>query len=151
MDICLNNKDFMQLMKLEKIYMTTSRDNNKDIEDEYFELRDKLHKKDGVKYVTYLNQYYMLEDEFIPEEVKKELLTWKVLNQSPFSRSFYNFEEVDWDFKENGSLRLSDHWNFLSRGKRHCIIKDTNPKEDIKGWKLAKYENGYYIILKEYN
>lgn len=82
----------------------------------------------------------------MPVEAQKERDSWKIVNKSPYSQSYYNSWDIDWDHKPEGSLRISDHWNFYSKGKDHCVT-------DIKGpvwWALGKYDNGIYKILKQY-
>ena len=96
---------------------------------------------------TYFAIKKILDDEYIPQEAKNEILKFKVINQSPYSDSFYNAKDISWDSKPEGSIRISDHWNFESQGSVHCKLKGIN--EYTTGWKMAKYKNGEYIIMKE--
>lgn len=74
------------------------------------------------------------------------------VSKSPYSSSTYAFkkgESVDWDYKPENSYRISNHWNFISRGgKKHAILKDKNASN--YGTYLAKYSKGTYEIIQEY-
>ena len=52
-----------------------------------------------------------------PKEVLEEINKFKHINKSPYSSSYYNVQGITWDYKPEGSLRISDHWNFTSNGK----------------------------------
>lgn len=71
--------------------------------------------------------------------------TW---SQSPYSYSFYDSKDIDWGHKPEGSLRLSDHWNFESGLEKHCI---TDNPEFKNGWAVGKYHKGVYHIVKYFN
>lgn len=91
--------------------------------------------------------YDELDEYGIPEEIKKEMATWEVINKSPYSNSFYSSLEVGWNSKPNGSYRVSDHWNFYTREKWHCQTDKKVPNNSHIS--LAKYDQniGRYIIL----
>lgn len=61
------------------------------------------------------------EDNF--DDIVQELSTWENIFKSPFSNSFYD-KKVDWNFKPNGVKRISDHWNFYSKGNIHCATNE---------------------------
>ncbi len=83
-----------------------------------------------------------------PKEVLDEINKFEYINKSPYSLSYYNVPGVSWDYKPEGSLRISDHWNFVSNGNKHCLLADA--EEEIQNnWILAKYIDGQYHILKE--
>jgi hypothetical protein len=85
----------------------------------------------------------------VPIEVKEEIEKWDTVSKSPYSESFYNSKEISWGSKPEGSLRISDHWNFESNGSVHCKINTSD--EYIGGiWILARYENGTYIEIKRF-
>lgn len=69
-------------------------------------------------------------------------------SKSPYSNSFYNSKEISWEYKPEGSLRLSDHWNFWSREAVHCVTDDP---EFTDGWAVGEYHNGKYQIIKKFN
>lgn len=83
--------------------------------------------------------------------ILNELNDFEKLRKSPYSSSFYNSSDIDWDYKPEGSLRLSDHWNFrTSRNDYqdcHCQLKETTA-QIYNSWMLCKYKNGKYEVLK---
>lgn len=83
----------------------------------------------------------------LPREFIEELSKWKLIIKSPHSFSYYN-AVVNWDYKPANSLRLSDHWNFYSKGKMHCLTSTKVP--NITHWTLARYneERKEYDIIK---
>lgn len=84
-----------------------------------------------------------------PKEVLEEINKFEHINKSPHSSTYYNAPKVTWDYKPEGSLRISDHWNFVSHGAKHCLLDNT--EEVIQNnWILAKYIDGKYHILKEF-
>lgn len=84
-----------------------------------------------------------------PKEVLEEINKFEHINKSPYSSTYYNVPEITWDYKPEGSLRISDHWNFVSHGAKHCLLAHT--EEVIQNnWILAKYIGGKYHILKEF-
>ena len=80
-------------------------------------------------------------------EIFKEIVKFEKINKSPYSMSFYN-AEVDWNYKPQGSLRISDHWNFYSEGEKHCELEETS--EYTQKWLMCEFRNGKYHILKEF-
>lgn len=82
-----------------------------------------------------------------PKEVLDEINKFEHINKSPYSNSFYNIPGVTWDYKPEGSLRISDHWNFISKEKKHCIL-DSREELIENYWLLAKYNEGKYHVLK---
>lgn len=89
---------------------------------------------------------------FMPRELKNYVIK-EMVSASPYNRfdsgSFYNTNEKSWDYTPEGCIRVSDHWNFYSRGSYHCIL--LNPDNvDIAGkWVVAKYQSrGEYLLLE---
>jgi hypothetical protein len=88
------------------------------------------------------------------EKIKEEIASWEIINKSPYSDSFYNSYDIDWDHKPEGSLRLSNHWNFSQNHgtpeemrEIHCKLNTT--KDYVNNtWILAKYNKGIYKVLK---
>ena len=91
-------------------------------------------------------RYYMIKS-FDFEKIK-ELIKWDVCKKSPYSDSFYNSDDISWYYKPENSLRLSDHWNFISGGDVHCQLEETT--EYVNKWLLCQYRNGKYHIIVEY-
>lgn len=65
-------------------------------------------------------------------------------SKSPYSLSYYNSKEIGWGYKPEGSLRISDHWNFGSENE-HC-----KTSEPVDGWALCKFESGVYHLIKTF-
>lgn len=84
-----------------------------------------------------------------PKKVLEEVSKFNYINKSPYSLSYYNVPNVTWDYKPEGSLRISDHWNFISHGEKHCILEGVEEKVE-NNWMLAKYIDGRYHIVKEF-
>ncbi|MEG1482255.1 hypothetical protein [Clostridium sp.] len=84
-----------------------------------------------------------------PNDVREEIAKFESINKSPYSESYYNTDEIDWNYKPEGSLRISDHWNFMSHGEKHCMLDYTEEKID-NNWILAKYIQGKYHVIKEF-
>lgn len=88
----------------------------------------------------------------IPEQIIEQMKTWENIYKSPYSNSFYNTTEVNWGEKPNGSLRVSDHWNFSTRktkltGRLHCKT-NKNVLNNSK-YTIGKYnsEKDIYVVL----
>lgn len=83
------------------------------------------------------------------------------LSKSPYSNSYYICEtkedtyKIGWSSKPDNHYRISDHWNFVSEGELHCIIKDSSyepiNKAMIAKWdsKTSTYEVMFKVNLKE--
>lgn len=71
---------------------------------------------------------------------------WNVINKSPYSLSLYNSNDIDWNSKPEGSLRISNHWNFTSINEKHCLMEDETKNNK---WLLCEYRNGIYHIIKD--
>lgn len=67
--------------------------------------------------------------------------------KSPYSDSFYNSKDIDFGYKPEGSLRISDHWNF---GDDHKECQIVNCKNYNEGWKCCQYHNGKYYLIKDF-
>lgn len=87
----------------------------------------------------------------MPEELRKFVLT-NCTNPSPYNRyesgSFYDCTDKSWDYTPHGSIRVSDHWNFYSHGKMHCITNIDDSRIEGK-WVVAKYDSytGMYNVI----
>ena len=79
-----------------------------------------------------------------------DMIVWLMDNinenwsQSPYGESFYSSKNIDWGYKPEGSLRVSDHWNFGQDGK-HCPTA-----EPVDGWAVCKFENGKDHLIKKF-
>ena len=65
----------------------------------------------------------------MPQELRNEINSWEYVSKSPYSHSFYNMAGKSWSNTPEGILRISDHWNFHSRGEIHC--QTTTPDDNI--------------------
>ena len=78
---------------------------------------------------------------------ESHMSNWDIVSKSPYGMSFYNSNDIDWGYKPENSLRISDHWNFESDGQIHC----PTDCEFENGWALAEFKNGVYHILEKFN
>lgn len=79
------------------------------------------------------------------EAMKYVAENWtKEWSQSPYSYSFYSSKNIDWGHKPEGSLRVSDHWNFGEEGE-HCPTT-----EPVNGWAVCRFENGKYHLVQKF-
>lgn len=99
------------------------------------------------KYEQLLSIYERIYNEENHNGIINILSSFKKINKSPYSSSFYDSDDIGWDSKPEGSLRLSDHWNFYSLGEQHCCLDST--KEYTRKWLLCQYHNGVYHVVKE--
>lgn len=94
-----------------------------------------------------------LEQYDIPQVIIDEMKKWDVIYKSPYGSSFYNTTEIDWNYKPDGSLRVSNHWNFSTNrtkftGRIHCKTNKRISNNVI--FALAKYNSSidtYRILL----
>ncbi|MCL2309244.1 MAG: hypothetical protein FWC42_03065 [Proteobacteria bacterium] len=81
----------------------------------------------------------------MPQEIRDEILKWRVVSKSPYSESFYDITNKSWDNDPDEFLRVADHWNFESGGRIHAKTDvDVTPGN----WTLARHtaEGGYEVI-----
>lgn len=100
-----------------------------------------MEKKSSLTIKDAMNQ---IAQKKFPVEALLEITKWSEIRKSPWSDSFYN-AVVGWNFKPHGSLRIADHWNFTSRGKKHC--ETITPIDNV--WALGKFDDSvkkYHII-----
>jgi len=83
----------------------------------------------------------------IPDEIIEKMKSWNVIMKSPWSNSFYSSEDISWNSKPDGSFRVSDHWNFETKGKKHCLTD--GPVKNHTNFSLGKFnqKTGKYNIL----
>lgn len=73
--------------------------------------------------------------------IQNETNEW---SRSPYSMSFYDSKDIDWGYKPEGSIRVSDHWNFGEEGE-HCPTA-----EPVDGWAVCRFENGKYHLVQKF-
>lgn len=81
------------------------------------------------------------EYEAMKYVVQNETDEW---SKSPYSNSFYSSKDISWGYKPEGSLRVSDHWNFGYEGE-HCPTT-----EPVDGWAVCRFENGKYHLVQKF-
>jgi len=81
----------------------------------------------------------------MPDEARAELEKFEVVSKSPYSDSFYDITNKGWDDNPEGSLRMSDHWNFTTNDDKLHEMTDIAVPSD--SWTLAKLENGKYRVI----
>jgi hypothetical protein len=87
-------------------------------------------------------------DQFdIPSEIKDMMSKWSVISKSPYSDSFYSTTDINWGYKPDGSYRVSDHWNFRTRGNLHC--RTDKPVSNNVNVSIGRYNSkrGLYEII----
>ncbi|MCR8656380.1 hypothetical protein [Paenibacillus endoradicis] len=72
---------------------------------------------------------------------------FKEVHKSPYSKSFYN-KEVDWGYKPEGVIRISDHWNFLSHDEIHCATHQEINNDSLS---IGMFEGDKFNIIESYN
>ncbi|MEM4360349.1 MAG: hypothetical protein QXT45_07465 [Candidatus Bilamarchaeaceae archaeon] len=82
----------------------------------------------------------------MPYKFIQEIESWDYVSRSPYSYSFYNMPGKTWDHTPEGIIRISDHWNFISRGQMHAVTDVQVPNETH--WTKARYENGVWRVLE---
>lgn len=93
------------------------------------------------------------------QESKLDAFIWVMKNwsddwsASPFSDSFYSSKNIGWGHKPEGSLRVSDHWNFNTRDERENGIstgQHCRTSEPLDGWAVCRFENGMYHLVEKF-
>lgn len=81
-----------------------------------------------------------------------------LVSKSPKSDSFYVYEEgkITWGGKPEGSIRISDHWNFTAYGTVHCQLAEEDFEKYLAHvWNkksarlVAQWRDGAYHVLEE--
>jgi len=95
--------------------------------------------------IPFLNILHTIPKD-VPLEFIDEISKWSKIIKSPYGHSYYS-DKVGWDYKEDGSLRIADHWNFHTHGKQHC--QTTTNVSNNTHWTLAKYDKsiGKYVVI----
>lgn len=102
------------------------------------------------KLVEYGEKFCIGSCLLVSDLARATALSWVMENMtqewsiSPYSESFYSSKDIDWGYKPEGSLRVSDHWNFGEDGE-HC-----QTSEPVEGWAVCKFNNGKYDLVKKF-
>jgi hypothetical protein len=78
-----------------------------------------------------------MPNSVLPEEAQRMILSWNVVGKSPYSDSYYSTDEKSWTHTPHGVYRISDHWNFRSRGAEHA---QTTEHVQDGPFRLAQYD-----------
>lgn len=102
-----------------------------------------------------VNPSYFFENKKI--EIQNEIILNDYLDKiknselkvkkSPFSNSYYilkNDEKISWNHKPENSLRIADHWNFVSKNELHCKVSEYN--QPINSLMIGVYNSESYQI-----
>jgi len=84
----------------------------------------------------------------IPKDIIDIIKDWGIIWKSPYSDTLYNTKDVSWGIKPDKSLRVSDHWNFQTRGRKHCVSDKNVPNKTHVSLGLYDKSNKRYVILK---
>jgi len=82
----------------------------------------------------------------LPENVAEYVSKWEKGYMSNKSKSIYS-QDPNYNGFTNGCLRVSDHWNFSVDKALRC---KTTTKVDRSVWYVAKYDNGRWEIIHEF-
>lgn len=95
-------------------------------------------RKNGEPVSKHLLQKWIQSGFFndFPLDAVKEIITWEHVFKSPISNSFYS-KQKGWGVTHDGTIRISDHWNFSARGTVHCKTKQEGFKD---GWAKGIYD-----------
>ncbi len=85
----------------------------------------------------------------IPVKAAQEILSWDYTYKSPISLSFYS-KKKDWNHTEEGTIRISDHWNFTARGTIHCKTKQDGITQDQWAKGIYDKKDGKFDIVEYY-
>lgn len=99
------------------------------------------------KFRPTMHIFLLLNKKHVPLIFFEKISKWKGLYKSPYSDTIYS-KKKDWNYTEDKTLRFSDHWNFFSHNKKHCIT-NKEVKNDTH-WTLAEYNsttNTYNVIF----
>lgn len=89
---------------------------------------------------------YKLVNHLLPAWKKVAEMANEEWSVSPYGDSWYSSKEISWEYKPEGSLRIADHWNFVTKdGKKHCQTTDGDLKE---GWAIGRFVGGKYEIIE---
>ena len=91
-----------------------------------------------------------LDNYGIPPQIKEMMKAWPVIFKSPYGDSFYSSTDIGWGSKPDKSYRVSDHWNFMTRGNKHCQTDKPVPNNShISIAQYSKSTGKYSVILSE--
>jgi hypothetical protein len=97
--------------------------------------------------VSDYGQEFIVPD-VMPQEVINEIKKWQTIQQSPYSFSYYSEKGKGWGTTPDGTIRVSDHWNFKTDDHRRVAWQkpcEDDVEEGFNGFN-EKYENVYEYV-----
>jgi len=87
----------------------------------------------------------------VPYKALLAIMSWAHIHKSPHSFSFYDVKK-EWGYTADGTMRISDHWNYLSKRTGETIHSPTNIFVEENTWVKACYnsETKTYIVQEVY-
>lgn len=97
--------------------------------------------------LEFLNTY----NHSMPDELLEFIYSWNNIKKSPYGNNSYYNAKKSWDSFVDGAIRVSDHWNFYSHGKQHCISQQ--PVINNEKWWVGIYDEKTetYDLIKSYD
>ena len=140
-------KDYLkENKKVKQVYVSFENEDEKNI---YLEKKAKIERAIARKEKLLEKERIKNAILSLPLKAQEIVKKWRIISMSPYSTSFYNKNGITWGKKPNGSLRLSNHWNFYSQGEIHCKLNTTNNYLS-NTWILAEYNNGIYKEIQRF-
>jgi hypothetical protein len=87
----------------------------------------------------------------LPYKALLDIISFTYIHKSPHSFSFYD-RRKEWGYTENGTVRISDHWNYLSSRTGETIHSPTDISVEENTWIKACYcsKTKTYIVQEVY-
>ena len=76
----------------------------------------------------------------VPYKALLAVISFEYIHKSPHSFSFYNMKK-EWGYTANGTIRISDHWNYLTSRTGDTIHSPTNIHVEENTWVKACYDS----------
>ncbi len=93
-------------------------------------------------------EFFIFIPKSMPDELIKYIYSWDKKKKSPYNNTSWYNDTKDWGQTVEGSIRVSDHWNFFAKDEWHCKTKQDIHTNDF--WCVGVYNNGIYDIIKKY-
>lgn len=84
----------------------------------------------------------------VPLKAILEIMEWNEIFKSPYSFSFYS-KSKDWNDATDGTIRISDHWNFRAHGGIHCRTIQEGINQNC--WAKGIAKDGVFDIVEIYS
>lgn len=85
-----------------------------------------------------MKQLFGMLPKTVDYRILEEMLTWgDYFKKSPYGHSYYSKEKT-WQITIDKSYRMSDHWNFESRGNKFSITNQ--PVKNYTYWSIGRFD-----------